>query len=201
MKQVVVIGGGEVFKTHEEYLNFLREMKIDPFEERTRGWKSNLEEDLGPDYQILRISMPTPLNAKYDEWKLWFEKHIPFMKDDVILLGHSLGGLFLVKYLEENELPVRVKGTFLVATPFAKIGGSHGLEGFAWSGLNYLRDFKSRAGTVFFYHGRNDDIVPSSDYDQYRLLVKTTPRLFPDRGHFIFDEHFTELVRDIKQLT
>lgn len=201
MTQVVVIGGGEHFPDRTEYLKFLTEMKIDPLEAKTKGWKGNLQEDLGEKFEVLRIGMPSPLNAKYDEWKIWFEKYVPFFQPGVILVGHSLGALFLVKYLnEEAPLSVPVKGTFLVATPYAKIGGTHSLDEFAWSGVTYLQNFKERAGTVYFYQGRKDDIVPSSDYDQYRLLVKTTPRLFPERGHFIFDEHLPELVRDIKNL-
>ena len=48
-------------------------------------------------------------NARYEEWKIWFERMIPFLNDNVILVGHSLGGIFFVKYLSENLLPIKSK--------------------------------------------------------------------------------------------
>ena len=104
-KQVVVIHGGDTFETYEEYLNFLRgyEIDIERYKSDKRDWKPWLRQRLGSDYEVILPIMPNKTNARFDEWKIWFEKFIPFLHDNVLLIGHSLGGTFLAKYLSENK--------------------------------------------------------------------------------------------------
>ncbi len=64
--------------------------------------------------------MPNKTNAQFEEWKIWFEKFIPFLNDGVILVGHSLGGVFLAKYLSENKFPKKIGGVFLVSAVYEK---------------------------------------------------------------------------------
>ena len=103
-KQVVVIHGGDTFKTYEQYLRFLKRFDID-FERYRSGkndWKTNLREALGEEYEVIAPVMPNKNNAKYPEWQIWFEKFIPFLNGEIILVGHSLGGTFIAKYLSEK---------------------------------------------------------------------------------------------------
>ena len=62
--------------------------------------------------------MPLQDNAKYEEWKILFERYIPHLKDNVILMGNSLGGIFLAKYLSENKFPKKILSTYLTCPPF-----------------------------------------------------------------------------------
>src|SRR3989338_2804562 len=106
--QVVVIHGGDAFSTHEEYLRFLKDFPLTIERVRPkRDWKSFLPEVLGEEYDVLAPIMPNKTNAQFSEWCLWFEKMFPFLEDDVILVGHSLGGMFLAKYLTEYTFPRR----------------------------------------------------------------------------------------------
>ncbi|MCL9971985.1 MAG: alpha/beta hydrolase [Candidatus Pacebacteria bacterium] len=119
MKQVLVIHGGDSFKTYDEYLASLQAYELDdPRMPRGKGWKSLLGERLGSDYQVIAPRMPNAANARYGEWKIWFEKHIPFLDEKVILIGHSLGGCFLARYLSEEKFPKTILSTFLIAAPF-----------------------------------------------------------------------------------
>src|SRR4051812_10882369 len=105
-KQVVVIHGGDTFGTYEEYIAFLKDFAIDSLEYFMKmGWKDTLQESLGGAYQVILPKMPNKINAKYVEWKVWFEKLLPLLNNEIILIGHSLGGTFLAKYLSENKLP------------------------------------------------------------------------------------------------
>lgn len=201
MKQVVLIGGGETWPDRDAYLQFLKGMKVDPYEVKSDGWKKNLQLDLGEEYEVLRIGMPTPLNAKYDEWGIWFEKYLPFLREDVVLVGHSLGGSFLVKWLAENRLPAKASSLVLVAAPFVSYDRCEdGLVGFATAGIdNIMESVKD----VTLFQSTDDEIVPMENAHLYvqNLEGAKIKEFHADRGHYIFDEHFPELVAHIKHLT
>jgi len=110
-KQVILIGGGTVFGTYKEFLNFLRNMEVSIEYLQKVGWKDTLQEKLGSDFDVVKLKMPNNMNAKYEEWKIYFEKYTELFDNEIILIGHSLGGIFLVKYLSENVFPKKNKST------------------------------------------------------------------------------------------
>jgi predicted alpha/beta hydrolase family esterase len=82
-----------------------------------------LKFDLRDDFDVLYPWMPSIRNAKYLEWKIMFSKMMEVVDDNIILVGHSLGGIFIVKYLSEEKISKRVKATFLVSAPYDSDGG------------------------------------------------------------------------------
>lgn len=84
--------------------------------------------------------MPNGNNAQYIEWKIWFERLLPFLNDGVILIGHSLGGIFLAKYLSENNFSIKVRAAILIAAPFDALGMKESLSQFKL--LSPLENFK-----------------------------------------------------------
>lgn len=195
--QVVVIHGGDTFETHEEYLNFLRgfEIDIERYKLNKSDWKPWLRQKLAEKYEVILPIMPNKSNAQFEEWKLWFEKLIPFLNDKVILIGHSLGGIFLAKYLAENRFPKKIKAVFLVGAIYDKDGEGYPVLSFSLpSTLNLHTD------KVYLYHSKDDSVVPFSALGQYKTaLPDAQTRIFEDRGHFN-QEEFPELVQDILNL-
>lgn len=200
-KQVVVIHGGDAFATYEEYIDFLKNFDIeyDPQKESKKSWKRNLSEDLGDDYEIISPRMPNSYNAKYIEWKIWFEKYIPYIRDGVVFVGHSLGGIFLAKYLSEEDYPKVIRGTLLVAAPYdTDENGDRPIVEFNLP--HSLEKFEKQGGSLFLYHSEDDSIVSYTELDKYRKqLPSAIVQTFTNRNHF-FDEHFPELVADVKKL-
>ncbi|RJQ14631.1 hypothetical protein C4553_00995 [Candidatus Parcubacteria bacterium] len=199
-KQVIVIHGGDSFNTYEQYLKFLRDWKIN-FESYCLGkkdWKATLGERLGPDFEVIQPNMPNKQNAKYLEWKIWFEKFIPFLEPEVTLIGHSLGGLFLAKYLFENKFPRKIKGVFLVAAVYDYEDEHSYLADFTLP--KELSLFEKQANKIFLYHSKDDNVVPFADFEKYQNELKgAVVRAFQDRGHFN-QEELPEIVKDIKSL-
>ena len=198
MQQVVVIHGGETFRTPEDCLEYLKNAPLALEDFQRKGWKSNLPLALGADFAVFSPRMPNSSNARYAEWKLWFEKVIALMKDGVILVGHSLGGTFLAKYLSENRCPKRIRAVFLVAPCYDEADGREYLGSFLPP--RDKQGLIEQGGTLFIYHSEDDDIVPYSNLADFRRdLPSATIRTFIDRGHFL-GEDFPELVADIKVL-
>ena len=196
MQQLVFIHGGETFDTYEEYLDALRSSPYEPFVEKQLRWKHGLKDALGEAWEVHAPSMPSPMNAKYVEWTIEFEKVIPHLRDGVLLVGHSLGGIFLAKYLNEHALPVTAAATFLVAAPFDTEGTDYSLADFVLPAS--LDGLRANGGTLHLYHSKDDPVVPFDAVEKYaRLLPSAVMRIFEDRGHFMQPE-FPELIVDIK---
>ena len=199
-KQVVVIHGGDAFDTYQEYVSFLKHWKIDftDYQNQRTGWKKTLGKALGARYEIIAPDMPNKINAKYAEWKIWFKKFIPHLRNGVVFVGHSLGGIFLAKYLSEHSFPKKIKATFLIAAPY----GTARHESLADFILKKsLAKFAVQGGSVVLYHSADDKIVPVSNVRHYqKALPGARMVIFKNRGHFN-QKTFPELVRAIKKLS
>src|SRR3989344_5007057 len=85
------------------------EQTVTPISNRWMNW---LEAELNKKgYNAIAPDFPKSWNPKYSEWRKGFEKY-PVTKK-TLLIGHSCGGTFLVRWLlEENK---KVKKLILVA--------------------------------------------------------------------------------------
>ncbi|MCX6714295.1 MAG: alpha/beta hydrolase [Candidatus Uhrbacteria bacterium] len=194
-QQIFAIHGGGAFDTYEAFLEDLRSINLDLSRATREGWKQSLQETLGDDFEVIQPRMPNANNAKYLEWKIWFEKHIPFMQDGVIFIGHSLGGIFLAKYLSEETLPKTIRATLLVAPPF-NTETEHPLADFILSAS--LEKFEKQAGTIYFFQSKDDEIVPYANVESYTCVLPRAHLIaFEDRGHF-HQATFSELIEVIK---
>ena len=197
-KQIVVIGGGDTFKTYKEYVAFLKNYKLNFEKLKIKRWKESLGERFGNSFEVIFPRMPNSMNAKYKEWKIMFEKLFPFLNNNLILLGHSLGGIFLAKYLSENKFPKKIKATFLVSAPYEAKNKKHSLGDFTLP--KRLDKFRRQGGKIFLYYSKDDKVVPFSDMEKYiKALPETEAVIFKKRGHFDQTE-FPEIVRKIKTI-
>lgn len=199
-KQVVFIHGGMVFGTYEDYLEYLRSVAFDPKNYKQKRWRDSLSEDLGDDFEVFLPIMPSKYNAKYVEWKIWFEKVIPYLRDGVILIGGSLGGLFLAKYLSENTFPVSISKLFLIAP----VLDDQGLVKEKVSDFTFehekLSNLEKQVKDISIYYSTDDEVVPISHSKRYKEFLENSQlHEFKDRGHFMIEE-FPEIVEDIKSL-
>ena len=140
--------------------------------------------------------MPNSNYAKYSEWKLYFEAITKVLDDSFVLIGHSLGGIFLAKYLSENILSKKVEALFLLAAPFEENGESLGDFNL---GINF-DNLNKQAKKIYILHSEDDPVVPIADSDKYiSALPSAELVIFHDKGHFNTEE-FSGLVYLIKDL-
>jgi len=199
MKQVLIINCGSTFDSDEDYLESLKNKVLSLNKMKLQlDWKNSLQADLGDKYQVLVPRMPNTSNAKYNEWKIWFEKTVAILNDNFILIGHSLGGIFIAKYLSENKIAKKIIATILVAPPHGDIIGGESLGSFNL--LNDLKLFGEQASSITIFFSRDDVVVPIEHMAKYQNdLPEAKYIVFDDRGHFNTLE-FSELVEEIKSL-
>lgn len=201
-KQIVVIHGGTSFKTYKDYITYLqtKEINIEKLKPR-KDWKDSFESELENDYEILMPRMPNGTNARYKEWKIWFERIVEVLNDGLILIGHSLGGIFLAKYLSESTFSKRIGATILVAAPFDDTDGADGHESLIDFTLPpSLEKFAQQAGKIYLLYSKDDPVVPFAQLAKYQQrLPDAEVVVFENKEHFN-QETFPEIVKLIKSI-
>lgn len=142
--------------------------------------------------------MPNPKFPRYSEWKEKVIKILTKLDGEVVLVGHLLGSTILLKVLSEEFLSSRIRGIFLIATPY-------------WGEVPYWQSedfsfkphFPSKLPQVpiFFYHSEDDEIVPFSHLLRYRqLLPQAHFRILKEQGHCFDRGDFPELLSDLAHI-
>jgi predicted alpha/beta hydrolase family esterase len=182
-KQVLFIqGGGEgAYEEDEKLVAYLRSA-------------------LGAVYEVRYPQMPNESDPDYESWKAQIKKELAVLQSEMILIGHSLGSSFLLKYLAEEKIEKRIAGIFLMATPY------WGGDGWRYEGYERIvlpEGFASElpsGAPIFLYHSRDDEIVPLAHLALYaEKLPQATIREVDGGGHQ-FNNKLSEVASDIANL-
>jgi len=196
--QILLIHGGTTFKNKKDFLHFLKNRKIS-IKKKIKWSDEYLDKQLGAKFEIIKPAMPLKEDAKYDEWKIYFERYFPFIKNNIILIGSSLGGIFLAKYLSEHKFPKRIKSSYLIAPPFDNtLEGEDLVGGFKLKSNLHLLEKNSKNLCLMF--SKDDNVVPVSHAEKYRKKLKNAKIIIYEskNGHFKISE-FPELIKMIKE--
>jgi uncharacterized protein len=158
----------------------------------------SLQKELGSAYDVRYPKMPLEEDAGYSDWKARIAAELASLEDEVILVGHSVGGSILLKFLSEEQVASSIAGLFLIATPY--FGGD---EDWNYEELTLSPDFPEKLSNIpriFFYQSRDDETVPFAYLALYaEKLPKATFREFDGRGHQ-FRSNLADIASDIKEV-
>lgn len=153
-----------------------------------------LRSALAGEFDILFPLIEKPGAPSYDKFKKMFAAAFATIDEPVILIGHSLGGSTLLKYLSEERPGITPAALFLISTPHWK---------------SNMKEFELKAGfqaslkdipAVFLYHSKGDTTVPFGNLQFYKDAFKAAVvRELPGEEH-VFSKGLPELVADIKSL-
>ena len=189
---LVFIHGGEIWQDKNIYLEKLEKGEINYFhyssffEDAVNSskisWKTKLS-DFCKNNQIslIKPQMPNKTNANYQEWKAVFEQSLPVMNSETILVGHSLGSMFLTRYLSESNLDC--KAVFLVS---GGLWTTQDLElqdfNHNWVPRENLENLNSKK--TFIVHSSDDKVVPfSKSQDLVKMLPNANFVQLENQGH------------------
>lgn len=201
-QQVFYIHGGTAYSNYQVFLENLKQTPVRdlPSSDSVKNWSSTLREDLGEDYEVFTPSMPNKQNAKYLEWKIWFERYFPYLRDGLILVGWSQGGYFLSKYLIENPAPVAIKALILIAAPFQpdNFDGEDGGD-FTFDTAQ-AGQLAKKTEAIYLLHSTDDPIVPYAHARNYQQALPNARIVtFSDKNHF-FQSDFPQLLELIRSV-
>lgn len=201
-QQVFYVHGGDAFTDYHAFIHELktREVRNLPNVEQPKKWTDTFVEDLGEEFEVFTPQMPNAMNAKYEEWKLWFERHFEYLHDGIILVGWSLGAMFFVRYITENTLPFTVRHLFLLAGAYENIDKGKSKEdgGDFFADISCIPTLQSKVQGISILHSKDDFVV---SYEHACLFNKALPEAelvtFDDKNHFLVEE-FPELLEKIR---
>ncbi len=185
------------FKNKKDYLYWLKTREVS-VEKKITWSDSYLEKKLGNNFEIIKPRMPLQDNAKYEEWKIYFERFFPQLRNDIILIGSSLGGIFLAKYLSEHKFPKKILATYLICPPFDNSLSSEDLVG-GFKLKSDLSLLEKNSKNLKLLFSKNDDVVPVIHAEKYRKKLPNADIIVYENknGHFKISE-FPEIIRMIK---
>jgi len=152
------------------------------------------------DYEVAVPAFPTPENQNLESWLDVASPYLEKLNDESVLIGHSIGAVFLLSVLEKLNAPVK---TTIFASGFLNDLGNDDFDKI--NRIFYEKDFdwqriKQNSQNVFVFHGDNDPYVPLSESENLAKNLGTNVKVIENGGHLNksagFDK-FSELLEVI----
>ncbi len=169
-------------------------------EENWFPWLKEKLEALG--HKVTVPQFPTPDNQTPDRWFEVLQAYEDDLNEDTILIGHSLGGAFLLRVLEKISVPV--KAAFMVAAPVGILPIKNYLTDkpflerpFDWDKI------KKNCGHFSVFHSDNDPFVSLENGKELANKLNTELIFIPGAGHFNKAAGYTKfdlLLEKVKQV-
>ncbi|MAF43575.1 MAG: hypothetical protein CMI54_05330 [Parcubacteria group bacterium] len=153
------------------------------------GWESNsrehwfLEEKerlekLG--YEVVVPDMPNTLHPQKEEWVQVIKNFHP--DKESILIGYSLGGPTILRYLE--EITEKVGKCILIASPIKKLGsGYEGIENFLETDFDW-EVIKKSCQKFIVFNQTEDPVVPLQHGKDLAKYLNAELKIVEDNDHF-----------------
>lgn len=186
--QILILGGGRSFRDREQLLEFYQNYDIS----RTKGknWKHWLEWSLEDSYEFIFPDFPLRNNADYEIHKIILEKYFQKFNDqDLIIVAHSLGTIFIMKYLLENGFVKNIKQLHLispiVSNEFQPADDVENTGSFTFE-YEIVGEIAKCCEEIHIWHSTDDMICT---YKNAEYLKEKIPQAnlytFTNKGHFL----------------
>jgi predicted alpha/beta hydrolase family esterase len=166
-------------------------------EENWFPWlKGELEEQ---NCTVIVPQFPTPEGQSVQSWLEVLGSYPDAVTPDSIIVGHSLGGIFLLRILEQLEQPIKAAvftGTPIGVRPIKNYDSDNSFSGF---------DFdweKIRRGAKYFevFHSDNDPYVDLANGEKLARELGIELTFVPGAGHFNASAGYTKFPLLLKKL-
>ena len=134
-------------------------------------------------YSVNVPEMPTPIGQSLINWKDTFKDKVGGFNSDTVLIGHSVGAVFIMRLLEEIDCVI---STTILVSPFTgELGiGDYDLlnSSFVKDDFNYAK-IKKNGGRLFLLCGDNDPYVPLEQPKNISSGLGVEPIIISGGGH------------------
>lgn len=150
--------------------------------------------------EVIVPCFPTPEGQSLKNWLKILNREVKTWGSNIILIGHSLGPVLILKKLEELKKPI--KAAFLVSgfigpigiEKFDSINTTFFEKGFNW------RKIKKNCHDFFVYHGDNDPYVPLFMGQDLAKNLGVKLKIIYNGGHLNKTAGFSKFPRLLRDL-
>ena len=139
------------------------------------------------------IELPSPYQPVYKDWEDFFNQFK--IDEDTMLIGHSCGAGFLVRWLSENKIKV---GKVALIAPFLDPDHDEIQSDFFDFDIDSELSERTRGTAIFYSTDDGQEILTSVSQIKERD-TNVEIKEFTDKGHFVFGsmktEKFPELLK------
>lgn len=165
-------------------------------------WQQWLQKDLAKrGYSVIMPDLPDPDKPDRKKWLKTIRKSVKNIDHkDLVIVGHSLGVVSALDYLEKTKEPIRA---LLSISGFSQNYGSGLNSSFLKEKDINFKKVKTKVGESFVIYGDNDPFVPQDKLEDLAKNLDVEPFIIAKAGHLNSDSGYTEfpmLVRIIENL-
>lgn len=129
--------------------------------------------------------LPKPNNPILTEWLNEIESLEP--DEETVLVGHSRGGMAILRWLEKQPANLKVKKVILVAANnplISRKNKTSNTNGFYEEGLYNYEKIKTHCQDFVVFHSKDDNWVSFESGEENAKGLQAKFLVFQDRGHF-----------------
>lgn len=141
--------------------------------------KKELEEE---GFEVEVPQMPETMNPKLSGWFPKLKEVISTPDENLYLVGHSLGCITIMRYLENLEDNQKIGGVIFVAG-FTDDLGYQELKNFFQTEINFAK-IKQKAKKFIAIHSDNDPYVNLKYGDIFKEKLGAEVKILHNMGHF-----------------
>lgn len=137
-------------------------------------------------YNVITPEFPLDEGVAYKEWKKTLDKNIQYFNSDSIVIAHSIGNEFIIRYFNENDIKIKL---YISLCGFSKYfekenrdNLNRALKDFLVT-ENELENFKSMCDKKYSIYSDNDHLVPFDILEEYPKSIDSIPILIKNIGH------------------
>lgn len=137
-------------------------------------------------YSVIIPKFPPQDGVVYDIWKKTFEDYKNDINEETIVIAHSIGNEFLIKYLVENNINIKM---YISLAGFADSFENEGKEDLNRAIKEFLvtkkeiEKFNKLVYKKYSIYSDNDHIVPFNVLEKYPKMIEAEAVLIRGIGH------------------
>ncbi len=149
-------------------------------------------------FKVYTPAMPNAAHPKVHEWISFIKEWVGKPDEETFFVGHSLGCIATVRYLETLPDDAKIGGAVFVAGFSGNINAPEIEEFYALPvDVSKVRRFGNKFVSIL---SDNDDTVPLEKGIEFSNLLRAKTRVLRGKGHFCKDDGVTSLPEVLKAL-
>lgn len=137
-------------------------------------------------YNVIIPEFGTREGVIYEQWKKTFNDYKKYISEESIIVAHSIGNEFIIKYFNQNNLKAKL---YISLAGFSKYFEWENKEDLNRACKEFLvskdelENFKNRCNKKYSIYSNDDHIVPFDLLQDYPKDINAIPILIENIGH------------------